>query len=352
MLSVIEIDPGRLKDIEIVAERFALGGVRAVSAVPESVLNENYRVETAEGTWFARFIQRKRTRTRTVVEAEHRAIRYVHSRAVPVALARETPGGETVTSIGGTLVAVFPWIEGRTAERGSISANEARAMGDVHGLTVQALADYHDDVLELRAAGETDWDTSRSIAELSRVDDLIRYYPAPPEDQLAAQASLRVQLAVLESREPRPPSDFASIPVQLEHGDFHERNVIFGERDSVAAVVDWERIRVLPRAFQLVRALDFTGLLATGGLENYVRGYCQHVPLQPGEGTMAVEQWWQSVVHNTWTFTEVFIRGNEPVRRFLPEIAPRLERLSDQGFRRRLAEAIERHARGDAASSG
>ncbi len=343
MLDVAEASPGRLRDIETVAKRYSLGEIRAVASVAESVLNENYRLETASGTWFVRFVQKKRTRA--IVEAEHRALAHVHEQGVPVALAREMPGGRTVTSIGGNLAAVFPWIAGRTGQRGSLTAVEARAIGDVHGQTVQALATYHDDVLEARAPGETDWDTTQSIADLSRVDDLIRYYPAPPDDQLAAQAALRMQLGLLESGEPRPAADFDSMPRQLEHGDFHERNVIFDGRGRVAAVVDWERIRVLPRAFQLVRALDFTGLLADGGVDDYLSGYCRRVALQPGEGTMAVEQWWQSVLHNTWTFTEVFIRGNEPVRRFVPEVGPRLGRLRDESFRRDLAETVERHAR-------
>lgn len=342
-----EVSANRMADIEIVAERFALGDVLAVAAVAESVLNENYRVSTSNGTWFARFIQKKRTRA--IVEAEHRALVHVHEQGVPVALAREMPGGGTVTSVGGTLATVFPWIAGRTARRGAISASEAWAIGDAHGRTVQALAAYHDDVLQGRGRGETEWDTNRSIGELSRVDDVIRYFPSPPDDQAAAQRALRVQLALLESDEPRPPSDFATMPVQIEHGDFHERNVILGDDGRVAAVVDWERVRVLPRAFQLVRALDFTGLLAGGPFDEYVRSYCEHVRLQPGEGTMAMEQWWQSVIHSTWTFTEVFIRGNEPVRPFVPEIGPRLERLRDPSFRRLIAGTIERSA---AASGG
>ena len=350
-----DVSANRMADIEAVAERFALGDVRAVAGVTDSVLNENYRVETSDGVWFARFVgqARQASRTRRVLEAECRAIRYAHSRGVPVAVPRATTAGESTTVVGGAIVTVSPFVAGRTATRGEITPTEARALGQAHGLTTSVLADYHDEVLEQRpTGGEAKWDRARAIAELSRVDDVIRYFPSPPEEHAAAQRALRVQLALLESDEPRPPSDFALMPVQIEHGDFHERNVILGDGGRVAAVVDWERVRVLPRAFQMVRALDFTGLLADGPFDQYVRGYCEHVQLHTGEGTMAVEQWWQAVIHNTWTFTEVFIRGNEPVRRFVPEIGPRLERLRDRGFRRHLAETIERHARANAASNG
>jgi aminoglycoside phosphotransferase (APT) family kinase protein len=133
------------------------------------------------------------------------------------------------------------------------------------------------------------------------------------------------------------------MPVQVEHGDYHERNVLLREGDGeVAAVIDWERIRVLPRAFQLVRAMDFMGLLGGGPVEEFLAAYGRHVRLDLEECEGAVEQWYQNVVHNTWMFRDVFIAGNPGAARFLGEHVPRLRRMADQQFRASLAAQVRR----------
>jgi Ser/Thr protein kinase RdoA (MazF antagonist) len=245
--------------------------------VADSVLGENYRVDTDRGTRFVRFAQKKRTQE--VVLAEFRAMRFAAEGGIPVALPLTGESSSPVASIGGRVVSVFPWVEGRTAKRGAMSEREAAVLGDMHGRLQAVLAQYRDPVLAARDPGEISWDAEASIAALSRVDDLIRYYPAPPAEHLAAQAALRYQLELLESDEPRPAADFAGLPMQVEHGDYHERNVLLDGGGEVAAVVDWERIRVLPRAFQLVRALDFTGLLDGGPLDAYLQAYGRHIRL-------------------------------------------------------------------------
>lgn len=309
--------------------------------VAESVLNQNYRVETDAGPRFVRFA--KLRATRQLIEAEHRLIAWAGEHGIPVCRPFATPGGRTVVGGRGAFIAVFPWVDHQPLLRGQLSMRQAAVLGELHGRVQLALREYHDPVLEARPRSEVEWDTGASIAALSRIDDVIRYYPSPSDDRLQAQLWLREQMALLESGLPRSPRDFDGLPEQLVHGDFHERNVLLGPEDAVIAVVDWERARVNPRAFHLVRALDFMGLREDEGrIAAYAGAFGQHVRLSSAECEAAVEQWWQSALHNTWAFTDVFIRGHDEVRRFLPEIVPRLQRLSDPEYRAWLAEVIAR----------
>jgi Ser/Thr protein kinase RdoA (MazF antagonist) len=314
--------------------------------VVSSVLNHNFRVETERGVRFLRFVLR--THSFEVVEAEHRAIRFAHSAGIPVTLPVERPGGGSVHEVDGQRVALFSWQEGRTAVRGAVTAEEATVLGDLHGRIQAAFAGYSDPVLEARGeGGETRWDTARSLETLYRLEAKVTASLLGVEERHSRRA-IRMQIMLLESGQARPGDDFAHLPRQVEHGDFQERNVILRSEPPVAAlaVVDWERVRPLPRAFQLVRALDYTGLAGTAAAEDYLRAFGRSVRLSETESRDAVEQWWQSSMHNTWAYTDVYDDGNARSARFLPEIEPRLMRLADVGFRERLAALLERHCTG------
>jgi Ser/Thr protein kinase RdoA (MazF antagonist) len=270
-------------------------------------------------------------------------MRFAGERGIPVALPYRDESGESVMDLGGQLAAVYAFVEGRTADRDAITEAEAAALGQTLGRLQSVLAGYHDEVLSSRPSGEVTWDPERSLQELLELQSLVRAKASLTEADEWALAGIEGQLRHLRAGESRDPADFASLPVQLEHGDFHERNVIFSHTGEVAAVIDWERIRELPRAFQMVRAVDFIGLLIAGPVEPFLAGYGWHMRLSREECAAAVEHWWQNVFHNTWSYTEYYLRGNLSVGRFFAEQIPRLQRLADPAYREWLADLIARH---------
>lgn len=330
--------------IDTALERFGIERTAEPAPVADSILNQNFRIESRDRVYFLRFAQLKREKA--VVEAEHRAMRHAAESGVPVPLPCASLGGDSVIEIEGQRAAVYPFVEGRTARRGAITPGEAAALGAMQGRLCGVLANFRDDVLEARHAGETLWDTAASVNTLYRIEAWLSAHLTGIDERHARRAA-RMQLMLLESGQARPSGDFAHLPVQIDHGDFHERNVILdADSDRVLAVVDWERVRVLPRAFQLVRAIDFIGLLVGGPLDEYLAAFGREQRLEPQECHDAVDQWWQSALHNTWTYTETFEAGNVAVARFLPEMEGRLQRLANESFRRQLGERIARHTAG------
>ncbi len=333
---------GRLSPVRLagfVSDAFGWRVQGAPAPVEDSVLNRNYRVETGHDPWFVRVHKQKRTVERLL--AEHRAIAHAALNGIAVAAPLVWPDGRTFAECDGRLVAVFPWVEGRTAVRGSLTVPEAATLGDIQGRVQVAFADYRDPALT--PGSETVWDTAASIAALTRVDDVIRYYPAPGAERVEAQRLLRLQLAVLESDVPRPHTDFAQLPRQVDHGDLHERNVVLNADGGVAAVVDWERVGVFPRVYELLRGLDFSGAIVEPSLaEAWVGGFARHVRLARDEIVTGMEMARHEFLHNTWVFTDVFIRGNEAVARFLPETEPRLRWWEDAALRGWLVGVLRR----------
>jgi len=326
--------------IEELAARYGWRVVSAPGPVPQSVSNANYRVATDAGLRFFRAHRAGLSRER--IQREQAAVRWAGERGIPVAPAIEDSAGRAVHSIGGTSWTVYPWIEGRSLLRGTMTVGDARLLGAMVGRLHAVLRDWP--AGDLHRNSELTWDTERSIAELSRVDDLIRYYPAPGEDQLQAQRWLRGQLARLESGVARPSADFAGIPVQATHGDPHERNLMVDGSGNAVAVVDWDRFCLNPPAFEVLRTLTFARLLDEPHLTAFLRGYGGENALDPATAGPCVEQWWQSQLHNTWAFRERFIRGSGATEQFFGDGAAAIERFSDEGFRAGLAARLVREA--------
>ena len=315
-----------------------LGRVRTGEPVPvaDSVRNDNYRVPTSTGDLFVRIHRKDRSRERIL--REQRVAAWAGEHGIPVFEPLAGPDGTTLWNSRSRWVSAYPFVAGRTLQRGAIDVAGAELLGALQGQLHATLAAFP--VEGMPESSELTWDTEASIALLSRVDDLIRYYPAPGENRLRVQRGLRERLALLEGGEARPPSDFAALPRQVTHGDFHERNVLLSEDGRVLAVVDWERASLAPRVFELLRAIAFMQLWEPPLLDACLRGYRRSVRLERDECELGVEMWWQHDLHNTWAFREVFIEGDSRVEPFLEQNAARLAVFRDRDFRRGLVRAL------------
>ncbi len=311
---------------------------RGAAAVPESVLNTNYRVETDEGPRFARIHATRRDRER--IEREHRVSAWAAAAGLPAIGPIPDGQGETVQRVWGVFTSLYPWVEGRHAPRGTLSRKEAVTLGALLGDLQLRLRNYADPTLETGKAG-SHWDTNDSIETLSRVDDLIRYYPAIPAERLEVQLAIRRQLELLEGHAPIGPDAFEDFERQPCHGDFHERNVLLGPYGTVAGVVDWEIVSLLPPLYELVRSATLLGLIDRAEVfASFMDAYRARVVRPLTDYRRAVEMYWQATLHDSWVYREVFVRGNSRAAQFFESHRARVEQFSDAGFRAALADRL------------
>lgn len=302
----------------------------AAEPVHGGSLNWNFGIDSEGERLFVRRYRDDLPATR--IRAEHALLRWVSERGIPAPVPFKTETDETVLSIAGGNWAVFPWVEGEVRERGTLSEQQAHLLGMVHGATQAVLASHPDSA---GASLAMRWDKAESIDYLERILGVA--------EERGADGSLRDgiarQLAMLRDLDVRPPADFAGLPAQLLHGDFHDHQVLWSG-DEIVAIVDWELFGPNPRVWELIRSLAFSKLLGAPAMEAYVHGHRRFVQLSEAECRLGLQLWWQSRVVGVWVWAAYFLEGNERVLKFVPEVIAELERVADEGWKREVEERL------------
>jgi Ser/Thr protein kinase RdoA (MazF antagonist) len=319
--------------------RWGLCVAGAVAPVAGSVQNENYRVETDRGVRFVRF--HRATRTRERIEREHRVVQWAAAHGIPTVAPVAAEDGSSLVEVEGRLVAVFPWVEGRQLKRDQLTPAEAAVMGEMEGRLQATLAEYDDPTLNQEWWS---WETERSVSQLRGYLEALETFEGPEAHRVVIRENLELQLELLQTISGRPRAAFEDPPKQPLHNDYHERNLILGQDDRVVAVVDWEMVARVPRAFELARALTLSGLLAPRTLEPYLAGYGERVRLGADECARGVEMWWEFFRHDTWAYGRRLTEGDPVVQPFFKEGIERLQTWSAPGFREWLVGEILRFA--------
>ncbi|MDX3454052.1 phosphotransferase [Streptomyces sp. ME02-8801-2C] len=147
------------------------------------------------------------------------------------------------------------------------------------------------------------------------IDDLLahvrRHRPTDAFDELARHRLLE-RRALLERHADRRPPPGGS--VGWVHGDFHPFNVLY-KGDSPAAIVDWDRLGVRPRAEEAVRAAAIffvqpAGTLDLPKIRAYARAYRRTAGATPSELAAAVHRVWWERLNDFWMLRWHYERGD------------------------------------------
>lgn len=147
------------------------------------------------------------------------------------------------------------------------------------------------------------------------IDDLLahvrRHRPTDAFDELARHRLLE-RRALLEQHADRRPPPGGS--VGWVHGDFHPFNLLY-KGDAPAAIVDWDRLGVRPRAEEAVRAAAIFFVRPTGTLDlpkarAYACAYRRTAGATPSELAAAVHRVWWERLNDFWMLRWHYERGD------------------------------------------
>ncbi|MGK3937106.1 phosphotransferase [Streptomyces caeruleatus] len=342
--------------------QYAAGSALACDPVDQGLLNRGYRLRTTRGRYFLKHHFDPETAAPEAIARQHRATERLADLGVPVAPPLPAQDGRTVAVVGGHAYALHPWIEGRHRHGAQLTAEQCGRLGALLGLVHASLervmpvqggeragrsaraargvgAEESAPVPAPRTpggrarahtegaraprpqartpapAGELDDAGADPAATFALIDDLLarvrRHRPADSFDELARHRLLE-RRALLEQHVGRRPPHGG--PVGWVHGDFHPFNLLY-RGDAPAAIVDWDRLGVKPRAEEAVRAAAIFFVRPAGTLDlpkvrAYARAYRRTAGATPSELAAAVHRVWWERLNDFWMLRWHYERGD------------------------------------------
>ncbi|MDQ0843982.1 MULTISPECIES: phosphotransferase [unclassified Streptomyces] len=266
--------------------------------VTQGLLNRGYRLATTRGAYF---LKHHLDGDHEAIARQHRATQRLHALDVPVAPPLEDQGGDTVAVIDGHCYALHPWVEGRHRNGAQLSTAQSRRLGSLLGLVHTRLAQVMDD----GTARHTEHGSADPEETFTLIDELLELArsarPRDSFDTLAEHRLLQRRTLLERHAGRRPPPGGAGGWV---HGDFHPLNLLYRGAEP-AAIVDWDRLGVQPRAEEAVRAAAIFFVLPAGRLEltkvrAYARAYRRAAGADPAELRAAVHRVWWERLNDFW----------------------------------------------------
>ncbi|MEU6403892.1 phosphotransferase [Streptomyces sp. NPDC046985] len=299
-----------------VLRRYSAGAVLACEPVDQGLLNRGYRLRTTRGRYFLKHHFDPDTADPAAIARRHRATRRLADLGVPVAPALAARDGRTVAVVGGHAYALHPWIDGRHRHGGQLTAGQCSRLGALLGAVHAGLERVMPPTGRTRPAERPHPVQSADPADtLALIDDLLdrvrRHRPADSFDELARYRLLE-RRALLERHAARRPPPGG--PVGWVHGDFHPFNVLY-RGGAPAAIVDWDRLGVQPRAEEAVRAAAIFFVRPVGALDlpkvvAYARAYRRAAGATASELAAAVHRVWWERLNDFWMLRWRYERGD------------------------------------------
>ncbi|MFJ8550941.1 phosphotransferase [Streptomyces sp. NPDC093676] len=289
--------------------RYGAGSVLACDPVDQGLLNGGYRLCTTRGRYFLKHHSDPETADPAAIARQHRATQRLADLGVPVAPPLTGHDGRTVAVVGGRAYALHPWIDGRHRHGGQLTAEQCGRLGALLGVVHASL-----ERVMSRAPGSP-LESADPADTFALIDDLLcrvtRHRLVTAFDELARHRLVERRTMLERHTDRRPPPGGA---VGWVHGDFHPFNVLY-QGDAPAAIVDWDRLGVQPRAEEAVRAAAIffvrpVGTLDLAKVRAYARAYRRTAGAPPAELTAAVHRVWWERLNDFWMLRWHYERGD------------------------------------------
>lgn len=296
---------------DAIAQLWDVGAVQSVTALAGGSINGAYRVQADAGAFHLRVYRDSR---KAVVEREHAAVHCALRVGVPTPAVQPARGGGAVARLGNTdawaWAALFNLAPGAPIPRAALTECAVWALGDFLGrLHARLPAQAGFEVPRVGESSHTD-----TIQRLQRIEQAIQARPELDERDTWALERTRQRLAHLHSTDPTPYQP--RFPFRFLHGDYHDGNVFF-QGSQPAAIIDWEACRLGPRAWEIVRFLDYSLRLDPTLCEAFLAAYREMASLSSAELQDGAQFYASLQERNVWTYESVYLDGNPGPRQFI-----------------------------------
>ena len=281
---------------------FGLGQVHGGRHLPDGLMNRNWRIDTAGGSFALKMIVDVAAAT---ARRNLTALAPLAAAGFPVHTPVSGPTGDPVVEIGDQAFCLFPWIEGEHVPGNDLTMGQVRKLGVLLGRLHLRLNGPSVGLVPSQSAPPRPKTAKDAVAEADRLLTAIAETTAPDPFDLAAVEVLRDRRSlIVAQRDSRPADADPAFPSGWTHGDFTSSNLLW-QSGEVSAILDWDRLRARPFANEVARAaiLHFkadNGQLDLPRVTAFVEGYRSAAPMRADALADAVRRLWWHQVTNFW----------------------------------------------------
>ena len=310
------------KTLEVaLSKQFEIAHSLSLQPVARGFLSRNFVVQADTDKYFLK--QYRFTQLESVL-AVHEAKFFFAAAGIPVILPLRTRQGEYFFEFGGRYWSLFPYVDGKHLQRGSFLTqaieSSAELLSRIHRSGKGATVSYVKPKPLVRDTTLFDKTTEELLSRIGK-SSMTEF------DRLALE-TVKLKMALAK----RHRQDFVKIDLpsnHLVHGDYQDANLFFDAEARVSHVFDWELTRIIPRGFELVRAIEFIcfanpeNFKAVFSAENYDKARCflQHYhyfyPIERAEFEVVWRARYFDKVLSLWVEEDHYLHDNPRVDPFL-----------------------------------
>jgi homoserine kinase type II len=300
------------------------------TCIPETgTIHQTFLLSTASTTYVLRAYHYP-PEQRWHIEYEHDLIRYAHKQGLPALIPLPLVAtGESIFSQHNRFYALFPFAPGYQAQHGQLSSSEIAALGSFLAQTHIALQPYPKDRVYQRTFSV---DSAATLTRIARIEAVISKKSALTSIDTNVLKCLAQQRTWIEDH---PAAngllDLSGLEHQVIHGDYQHTNIFFTSYSDlsvrVSAIIDWDQAYVAPRAWEIVRTLDYACNLEPSLCSIFLANYRSLLPISTEDLQQAAIIYGLKRAYDTWIYEALYLEGNERVTIFISdEFVPFIDR--------------------------
>jgi Ser/Thr protein kinase RdoA (MazF antagonist) len=273
----------------------------------------------------------------------HKVKKYFSDGGIPILKALMNKLGKTYFTYDGHFYALFPFVDGKHLYREAMPPEAIVSMGAMLG-KIHALGVNPGFEISKRFQP---WDSAEFMQKAKLVLDRIQAKNNKDSFDLIALESVQTKMALVE-KYAKPFSALDIGVLHLIHGDYHDHNLFFNEKNEVSYVFDFEKCDMSPRMYELMRSIHYTCIDGTVTEEkvqtamNYLKAYHSVYPVTQKELKSGIQLYFMKAIHSLWVVDEYYINDNERSIIFFKNSLETINYLKDniEDFTKKLSSVL------------
>lgn len=275
--------------------------------INKGYLSENHIIYSSHKKYFLKWY---RFNDQNRIEEIHAVKNYFADGGLPVVLPTVNREGKGYFFCDGYF-AVFPYINDKQPERGTLNDKEIISLGETLGKIHLRGKNAPLKILERFSP----WNKEKSLAKIATIQVNMDKIPNKTEFDILAEKIIGLKKKLIQSNDVK--FEDLNLPNDhLIHGDYLDQNVFFGSDEQVSYIFDFEKCNFSPRMYELYRSMFYAFLSGDINTESkrkaklYLDSYLSIYPATKDELDRGLKLIYLKSIHGLWVEGEHYLNNN------------------------------------------